>query len=61
MTISSQIKDFHKEDIAAILEEADQKAVDTEQDFEAETSQFEFADGSVLLVGTDFATAYGSK
>ena len=61
MTIASQIKDFHKEDIASIMEESNLKAVDLEQDFYAETTQFEFADGSFLLVGNDFASAYGSK
>ena len=61
MSISSQIKDFHKEDIAAILEEADQKCVDSEQDYEYGTTEFEFADRSILIVGDNFANAYGSK
>ena len=61
MSISSNLKDFHKDDIAELLNEADSIACDSEQDFDAGTTEFEFADGSILIVGDNFSSAYGSR
>jgi hypothetical protein len=47
-------------DITGMLTEAEQKGEAT-QDWDNEQTEFDFPDGSVLIVGTDYATAYGSR
>ena len=58
MTIAQQIKSFHDGYLDAVAE-AEQQAVDVEQDFDAETTTFIFADGSCLVWSGSNLSAYG--
>lgn len=53
MNIAEQIKQFHTGQEAIeyqeFVSECESKAVDVEQDFDAESTLYEFADGSVLV------------
>ena len=60
MSIAEQIKSFHKGDTNEMMIEADQKGEAT-QDWEHETTEYDFADGSVLIVSNDNSRAYGSR
>ena len=71
MTIASQIKasytavnpDTGREtyDHDGIFAECEEKAISTEQDWDAESTTYTFADGSVLLSYNGEYRAFGSK
>jgi hypothetical protein len=61
MTISAQLKQFHGEDINALIAEAEEKATEITHDWDAESTEFDFVDGSVLVVCGQFVSAYGSR
>lgn len=58
--IAEQIKTFHT-DYNEMLEEAEEAAMNIDQDWDNESTTFEFIDGSVLVVCNSEAFAYGSK
>lgn len=70
MTIAEQIKSFHvnKENgfesvnnYDEFAAECEQKAIDTEQDFDAESTTYEFADGSVIVWSNSEVFVYGCR
>lgn len=69
MNIAQQIKSFYttqsesvvKYDHCGIYDECEEKAVDTQQDYDAESTTYEFADGSVLVSCCGEYSAYGCK
>jgi len=66
MTIAAQIKSFHVEnetvkDWDALTTELDDKAVETEQDWDLESTTYTFADGSCIVSSCGNVSAYGSK
>lgn len=66
MTIAAQIKSFHMENETVknwddFSAELDQKAVDTDQDWDLETTTYTFADGSCIVLSGSEVRAYGSK
>ena len=70
MTIASQLKAFYTHsdengrevyDHEGIFAEAEQKAVDTDQDIDNESTTYTFADGSVLVSCNGSYCAYGCK
>jgi hypothetical protein len=60
MNIAEQLKSFHQDDINALMEEAEQKGHVTE-DWDNESTEYDFPDGSVLIVCNDNVSAYGSR
>jgi hypothetical protein len=70
MNIAEQIKAFHTTtdkrngaqtiNIVELLAECEEKATETTQDWDNEQTEFDFADGSVLIVWRH-ASAYGSR
>jgi len=66
MNIAQQVKSAATEanesiDFKALVEQAELRAVDTEQDFDAESTTYTFADGSCLVWCGEFVSVYGSK
>lgn len=66
MTIAAQIKSFNTENEivenwAEFTAECEQKAVETDQDWDAESTTYTFADGSCIVVSNDQVRAYGCK
>ena len=71
MTIASQIKASYTAanqntgretyDHDGIFSECEEKAISTEQDYDAESTTYEFADGSVIVSCNGEYNAYGSK
>lgn len=60
-TIAEQIKSFYTLDqYNEMMEECESKGEAT-QDWENETTEFDFPDGSVLIVCNDNISAYGSR
>lgn len=72
MTIAAQVKSFHVEldqnngsesvknwdDFTA---ECEEKAIETDQDWDAESTTYTFADGSCIVSSSGHVSAYGSK
>ena len=66
MTIAAQVKSFHVENETVknwdeFNAELEQKAVDTEQDWDAESTTYTFVDGSCIVVSCSEVRAYGSN
>ena len=65
MTIANQIVAFHTEEntvnIANLMVECEEKAINSDQDWDNESTEYEFADGSVIVVCNNEARHYGSK
>ena len=74
MNIAEQLKAFHTAvsadeytgrvhyivDVIALTQEASQAGVEN-QDWESETTRYDFADGSCLVICNNEATVYGSR
>lgn len=60
MTIAQQIKNFHGDNISDMMTEAEDRGVVT-QDWESESTEYEFIDGSVLIVSGPHVSEYGSR
>lgn len=60
MTIAAQIKAFHQDDLNAMIEEAESRGEVT-QDRENESTEYDFPDGSVLIVCGNSVSTYGSR
>lgn len=70
MTIAEQIKSFHinKENLLTrvknydeFVSECEEKAIDVEQDFDAESTTYEFVDGSVIVWTGSDVYCYGCR
>lgn len=61
MTIAAQIKNFHGQNIIEMLQEAEDKAVETTQDWDNESTEYDFVDGSVLTVCGQSVYVYASR
>lgn len=72
MNIAEQIKAFHIEinaqngresvkDYDAFVSECEEKANDIDQDFDNESTTYEFVDGSVIVWNNSDVYVYGSK
>lgn len=59
-TQASKMKAFHS-DISDMMDEADSVAIETTQNFDNESTEYDFSDGSVLIVCNNEARAYGSR
>ena len=59
MTIANQIKSFH-DDINEMMEEAENRGEVT-QDWDNEATEYDFPDGSVLIVSGNESRTYGSR
>ena len=60
MTIASQLKSFHGDNLDAMMAEAEELGEVT-QDYDNESTEYDFADGSVLIIGDGYVSAYGSR
>jgi hypothetical protein len=49
MSIAEQIKEFHKSNVSAMMDEATEKACSVDQDWDNESTIFIFADNSALV------------
>lgn len=72
MNIAEQIKAFHIEinaengsesvkDYDAFVAECEEKAGDIDQDWDTETTTYEFMDGSVIVLNNSDVHTYGAK
>lgn len=69
MTIANQILAFYTKttefgddvNVPDLMGECEQKAVNKNQDWDNESTTYEFADGSVIVVCNNEARHYGSK
>jgi hypothetical protein len=66
MTIAAQIKSFHVENETVknyddFTAECEEKAIETEQDMDLESTTYTFADGSCIVWSGSNVSAYGSK
>jgi hypothetical protein len=60
MTIANQIKSFHADDLNSLIAEAEEKGVVT-QDWENESTEYDFVDGSVLIICNNHVSDYASR
>jgi len=60
MSIAEQIKEFHKSNLLALMEEATERACSVDQDWDNESTIFIFADNSALTVCGSYVSSAGS-
>ncbi|UNY40584.1 hypothetical protein KLER11_gp52 [Pararheinheimera phage vB_PsoM_KLER1-1] len=69
MNTAQQIKAFYttitesgeQVDVSALMDECQEKAKDVDQDWDAESTTYEFVDGSVIVVCNSEVSVYGCK
>lgn len=65
MTIANQIKAFHTNqatadiDMPNLMSECEEKSITTDQDWDAESTTYTFADDSCIVVSGAHVSAYG--
>lgn len=66
MTIAEQLKAFHTKndcriDYSTLVDDAEQISVLITQDWENETTEYDFIDGSVIVINGPSVWVYGSR
>ena len=66
MNIAEQLKAFHTKNdyrinYSALADEAEQKSILITQDWENETTEYDFVDGSVIVIHGSSVWVYGSR
>lgn len=61
MNIAQQIKTFHNKSITEMMEEAEEKATEINQDWDNESTEYDFIDGSVLIISGNYVNHYASR
>ena len=61
MTIAEQLKAFYANDINSLIDDAQSRCILTKTDDDDGTIEFDFIDGSVLVVYERYISAYGSR
>ncbi len=60
MNIAEQIKAFYQDDLDGLMAEAEEKGEVT-QDWDNESTEYDFVDGSVLIVCNNDVFVYSSR
>ncbi len=61
MNIAEQVKSFNSEDINIMMVDAEERATQTSQDWDDGSTEYDFADGSVMIVSGSDISVYGSR